>query len=138
MESNDFAFIWRFMYMQVQLNLMAPRDNFYGNQQTIQGLVCRIEVDINCIVATSLLKYHMVTHFEIRVSYLQGQLNSIAPSHDGYYNAQQSMHGLVLHLLMLFSIFLPYSIQMITFLFMQAQMDFFRTPAGFSYGIRVS
>ncbi|KAF3945441.1 hypothetical protein CMV_028188 [Castanea mollissima] len=40
-----------------------------------------------------------------------GQLNSIAPSHDGYYNAQQSMHGL-------------------------GQMDFFRTPTGFTYGIR--
>ncbi|XP_021686198.1 protein FAR-RED ELONGATED HYPOCOTYL 3 isoform X1 [Hevea brasiliensis] len=40
-----------------------------------------------------------------------GQLNSIAPSHDGYYNAQQSMHGM-------------------------GQMDFFRTPTGFSYGIR--
>lgn len=40
-----------------------------------------------------------------------GQLNSIAPSHDGYYSAQQSMHGL-------------------------GQMDFFRTPTGFTYGIR--
>ncbi|XP_019105676.2 protein FAR-RED ELONGATED HYPOCOTYL 3 isoform X1 [Beta vulgaris subsp. vulgaris] len=41
-----------------------------------------------------------------------GQLNSIAPSHEGYYG-QQSMHGL-------------------------GQMDFFRAPTGFSYGIRVS
>ncbi|KAB1210620.1 Protein FAR-RED ELONGATED HYPOCOTYL 3 [Morella rubra] len=40
-----------------------------------------------------------------------GQLNSIAPSHDGYYSAPQSMHGL-------------------------GQMDFFRTPTGFTYGIR--
>uniref|UniRef100_A0A0A0KV81 Protein FAR1-RELATED SEQUENCE n=1 Tax=Cucumis sativus TaxID=3659 RepID=A0A0A0KV81_CUCSA len=40
-----------------------------------------------------------------------GQLNSIAPSHDGYYAAQQSIHGL-------------------------GQMDFFRTAAGFTYGIR--
>ncbi|KAK2651214.1 hypothetical protein Ddye_018703 [Dipteronia dyeriana] len=40
-----------------------------------------------------------------------GQLNSIAPSHDGYYSTQQGMHGL-------------------------GQMDFFRTPAGFTYGIR--
>ncbi|GMN27345.1 hypothetical protein TIFTF001_001608 [Ficus carica] len=40
-----------------------------------------------------------------------GQLNSIAPSHDGYYSAQQSIHGL-------------------------GQMDFFRAPAGFTYGIR--
>ncbi|KMT09116.1 hypothetical protein BVRB_6g132230 isoform B [Beta vulgaris subsp. vulgaris] len=39
-----------------------------------------------------------------------GQLNSIAPSHEGYYG-QQSMHGL-------------------------GQMDFFRAPTGFSYGIR--
>uniref|UniRef100_A0A803KWX6 Protein FAR1-RELATED SEQUENCE n=1 Tax=Chenopodium quinoa TaxID=63459 RepID=A0A803KWX6_CHEQI len=39
-----------------------------------------------------------------------GQLNSIAPSHEGYYG-QQSMHGL-------------------------GQMDFFRTPTGFPYGIR--
>ncbi|KAB8692518.1 hypothetical protein FH972_026341 [Carpinus fangiana] len=38
-----------------------------------------------------------------------GQLNSIAPSHDGYYSAPpQSMHGL-------------------------GQMDFFRTPSGFTY-----
>ncbi|KAH7554332.1 hypothetical protein JRO89_XS12G0166900 [Xanthoceras sorbifolium] len=40
-----------------------------------------------------------------------GQLNSIAPSHDGYYSTQQGMHGL-------------------------GQMDFFRTPTGFTYGIR--
>ncbi|XP_065852230.1 protein FAR-RED ELONGATED HYPOCOTYL 3 isoform X2 [Euphorbia lathyris] len=38
-----------------------------------------------------------------------GQLNSIAPSHDGYYNPQQSIMG---------------------------QMDFFRTPNGYTYGIR--
>ncbi|KAJ0264696.1 Protein FAR-RED ELONGATED HYPOCOTYL 3 [Hirschfeldia incana] len=43
----------------VQLNLMGPnRDNFFGNQQTIQGL-----------------------------------LNSIAPSYDSYYTAQQGIHG---------------------------------------------
>ncbi|XP_056844937.1 protein FAR-RED ELONGATED HYPOCOTYL 3 isoform X2 [Raphanus sativus] len=44
----------------VQLDLMggANRDNFYGNQQTIQGL-----------------------------------LNSIAPSYDGYYTAQPGIHG---------------------------------------------
>jgi hypothetical protein len=30
-------------FLQVQLNLMAPtRDNYYGNQQTIQGLVHHI------------------------------------------------------------------------------------------------
>ncbi|XP_022979049.1 LOW QUALITY PROTEIN: protein FAR-RED ELONGATED HYPOCOTYL 3-like [Cucurbita maxima] len=40
-----------------------------------------------------------------------GQLNSIAPSHDGYYADQQSIHAL-------------------------GQMDFFRTPTGFTYGIR--
>ncbi|KAI7980274.1 Protein FAR-RED ELONGATED HYPOCOTYL 3 [Camellia lanceoleosa] len=40
-----------------------------------------------------------------------GQLNSIAPSHDGYYNTQPSMHGL-------------------------GPMDFFRTPAAFTYSIR--
>lgn len=40
-----------------------------------------------------------------------GQLSSMAPSHDGYYNTQPSMHGL-------------------------GQMDFFRSPAGFPYGIR--
>lgn len=39
-----------------------------------------------------------------------GQLNSIASNHDGYYG-QQSMHGL-------------------------GQMDFFRAPPGFAYGIR--
>ncbi|WCJ28090.1 far-red elongated hypocotyls 3 [Euphorbia peplus] len=38
-----------------------------------------------------------------------GQLNSIAPSHDGYYNPQQTIMG---------------------------QMDFFRTPNGYAYGIR--
>lgn len=40
-----------------------------------------------------------------------GQLNSIAPNHDGYYNTQPTLHGL-------------------------GQMDFFRTQAGFTYGIR--
>ncbi|KAG5552138.1 hypothetical protein RHGRI_010290 [Rhododendron griersonianum] len=40
-----------------------------------------------------------------------GQLNSIAPNHDGYYNPQPTLHGL-------------------------GQMDFFRTQAGFTYGIR--
>ncbi|KAJ8759707.1 hypothetical protein K2173_009808 [Erythroxylum novogranatense] len=40
-----------------------------------------------------------------------GQLNTIAPSHDGYYTAPQGIHGL-------------------------GQMDFFRAPAGFTYGIR--
>lgn len=33
--------------LQVQLNLMAPnRDNYYGNQQTIQGLVWYIVIMI--------------------------------------------------------------------------------------------
>ncbi|XP_057544478.1 protein FAR-RED ELONGATED HYPOCOTYL 3 isoform X1 [Amaranthus tricolor] len=41
-----------------------------------------------------------------------GQLNSIAPSNDGYYG-QPGMHGLG-----------------------QSQMDIFRSPTGFSYGIR--
>ncbi|CAM8986454.1 unnamed protein product [Rhodiola kirilowii] len=41
-----------------------------------------------------------------------GQLHSIAPAHDGYYAPAPSMHNL------------------------SGQMDFFRTPAAFTYGLR--
>lgn len=43
-----------YFFFQVQLNLMAPtRDNYYGNQQTIQGLVHHIHYGHNDLTSDS-------------------------------------------------------------------------------------
>lgn len=54
--------------VQVQLNLMAPtRDNYYGNQQTIQGLVFHMNIKYNKFKKMSISLLRSQHNFEMWV-----------------------------------------------------------------------
>lgn len=127
---------------------MAPtRDNYYANQQSIQGLVYHHpllpKLDLRKVIR---LKDSIHVFFSHDLCYnLQGQLNSIAPSHDSYYGTPPTIHGLVhrciFSCLLLCIEFAILIISSTSFSLtwnsqLQGQMDFFRTPS-FTYGIRV-
>ncbi|KAG7031095.1 Protein FAR-RED ELONGATED HYPOCOTYL 3, partial [Cucurbita argyrosperma subsp. argyrosperma] len=84
-------------------------DGYFGTQPSVQGMFHALvssQVQLNLMAPTRDNYYGN----QQAIGGL-GQLDSIAPSHDGYYADQQSIHAL-------------------------GQMDFFRTPTGFTYGIR--